>query len=164
MLKGEKPNCTRTVCRNAVGESCVWLICATTTSGCNSRRNVSMSVVLPAPISPVITTKPSVNQMVDSMYALARACCLLKYRNCGSGLRRNGNSWSLKSSKYMISGSLRDRSPVREMTVSSPLNQLYCFGERQIALRCAALEDGTVTQFAPRARLLAIVMKSQPLD
>ena len=32
-----------------------------------------MSAVLPAPISPVITTKPSVNQIVDSMYALARA-------------------------------------------------------------------------------------------
>src|SRR6202012_5130430 len=60
-----------------------------------------MSVVLPEPISPVITTKPSVNQMVDSMYALARACCLLRYRNCGSGLNRNGNSRSLNSSRYM---------------------------------------------------------------
>src|SRR5580698_1205199 len=68
---------------------------------CNSRRKVSMSVVLPEPISPVITTKPSVNQIVDSMYALARACCLLRYRNCGSGLSRNGNSRSLNSSRYM---------------------------------------------------------------
>ena len=33
---------------------------------------VSISVVLPEPISPVMTTKPSVNQIVDSMYALAR--------------------------------------------------------------------------------------------
>src|SRR5690242_4290361 len=60
-----------------------------------------MSVVLPEPISPVITTKPSVNQMVDSMYALARACCLLRYRNWGSGLSRNGSSLSLNRSRYM---------------------------------------------------------------
>src|ERR1700674_5019126 len=123
MLNGEKPNCTRTVCRNAVGDSWVWLICATTASVCISCRNVSINVVLPAPISPVITTKPSVNQIVDSMYALARACCLLKYRNCGSGLRRNGNSWSLKSSKYMDEGSLRDWPPIRELYGSGPLNQ-----------------------------------------
>src|SRR5882757_2528081 len=123
MLKGEKPNCTNTVCKNAVGESCVWLICATTTSLCSSRKNVSINVVLPAPISPVITTKPSVNQIVDSMYALARACCLLKYRNCGSGLRRNGNSWSLNSSKYIVYGSLRDWQPLREMADSCPLDR-----------------------------------------
>src|SRR5580698_3748961 len=106
MLKGEKPNCTRTVCRNAVGDNWVWLICATTASVCSSRRKVSIKVVLPAPISPVITTKPSVNQIVDSMYALARACCLLKYKNCGSGLKRNGSSCNLKSSKYIWLGSL----------------------------------------------------------
>src|SRR6202011_6039773 len=105
MLKGEKPNCTRTVCRNAVGESWVWLICATTASVCNSRKNVSINVVLPAPISPVITTNPSVNQIVDSMYALARACCFDRYRNSGSGLKRNGNSLSLKGSRYMGVGS-----------------------------------------------------------
>src|ERR1700733_5111396 len=103
MLKGEKPNCTSTVCKNAVGDSWVWVICATTASVCNSCKNVSIKVVLPAPISPVITTKPSVNQIVDSMYALARACCLLRYRNCGSGLRRNGNSRSLNNSRYMRS-------------------------------------------------------------
>src|ERR1700679_3587946 len=123
MSNGEKPNCTRTVCRNAVGDSWVWLICATTASVCNSRKNVSINVVLPAPISPVITTKPSVNQIVDSMYALARACCLLKYRNCGSGLRRNGNSWRLNSSKYMNEGSLRDWPPIREMYGSGPFDQ-----------------------------------------
>ena len=60
-----------------------------------------MRVVLPAPISPVITTNPSVNQMVDSMYALARAWCLLRYRYCGSGLSRKGRSLSLNSSMYM---------------------------------------------------------------
>jgi hypothetical protein len=48
------------------------LICATTTSLSISWRNVSISVVLPEPISPVMITNPSVNQMVDSMYALAR--------------------------------------------------------------------------------------------
>src|ERR1700691_5381391 len=117
MLKGEKPNCTRTVCRNAVGDNWVWLICATTASVCSSRKKVSIKVVLPGPISPVITTKPSVNQIVDSMYAFARACCLLRYRNCGSGLRRKGKSWSLNSSRYMDADSLRDRAPVREMMV-----------------------------------------------
>ena len=68
-------------CRNSIGETCVWLICATTTSFSSSLRKVSISVVLPEPISPVITTKPSVNQIVDSMYALARAWILLRYRN-----------------------------------------------------------------------------------
>ena len=69
---GLKPNCASSVCRNSVGEICVWLICATTTSCSSSFRNVSISVVLPEPISPVMTTNPSVNQIVDSMYALAR--------------------------------------------------------------------------------------------
>src|SRR3984885_6831763 len=124
MLKGVKPNCTRTVCRKAVGDSWVWLICATTASVCNSRKNVSINVVLPAPISPVITTKPSVNQIVDSMYALARACCLLKYRNCGSGLNRKGNSVSLKSSRYIAEDSLRDCRQVREMSGLGPFDPL----------------------------------------
>src|ERR1700722_3140073 len=150
MLKGENPNCTSTVCRNAVGDNWVWLICATTASVCSSRKNVSIKVVLPAPISPVITTKPSVNQIVDSMYALARACCLLRYRNCGSGLRRNGKSWSLKSSRYMTGASLRDWPAVREMSASGPLNQFQCTRESGIALRGTAFEDGAVAQFTPR--------------
>ena len=75
ILKGEKPNCTSTACRKSIAVTCVWLICATTTSEGTSFRKDSIRVVLPEPISPVITTKPSVNQMVDSMYALARACC-----------------------------------------------------------------------------------------
>ena len=75
ILKGEKPNWTSTDCRNSTAVTWVWLICATTTSESSWRRKLSMSVVLPEPISPVITTKPSVNQMVDSMYALARAWC-----------------------------------------------------------------------------------------
>src|SRR6201987_5276609 len=111
ILKGEKPNCTSTACRKSIADTWVWLICATTTSAGTSLRKDSISVVLPEPISPVITTKPSVNQMVDSMYALARACCLERYRNCGSGLKRNGNSLSLKGSRYMGVGSqpmLRD--------------------------------------------------------
>ncbi len=74
ILKGEKPNWTSTDCRNSTAFTCVWLICAMTTSESSWRRKLSMSVVLPAPISPVMTTNPSVNQMVDSMYALARAC------------------------------------------------------------------------------------------
>src|SRR3569833_4354512 len=101
ILKGEKPNCTRTACRKATADTCVWLICAITTSDWISFRKDSISVVVPEPISPVITTKPSVNLMVDSMYALARACCLDRYRDCGSGLRRNGSSFSLNGSRYM---------------------------------------------------------------
>ena len=60
-----------------------------------------MSVVLPEPMSPVITTKPSASQIVDSMYAFARACCLLANRNCGSGVSRNGGSVSWNSSQYI---------------------------------------------------------------
>src|ERR1700729_3965604 len=134
MLNGEKPNCTRTLCRNAVGDNCVWLICATIASLCSSRKKVSIKVVLPAPISPVITTKPSVNQMVDSMYALARACCLLRYKNCGSGLNRNGNSWSLNSSRYIPFVSL------------SPFDQFQCIGQRAVAVLWLALEDGAMAQ------------------
>ena len=67
MRNGLKPNCASSVCRNSITETWVWLICATTTSLSSSRRKVSISVVLPEPISPVMTTKPSVNQMVDSM-------------------------------------------------------------------------------------------------
>jgi hypothetical protein len=75
ILKGEKPNCASTDCRKSMAVTCVWLICATTTSAGTSFRKDSIRVVLPEPISPVMTTNPSVNQMVDSMYALARACC-----------------------------------------------------------------------------------------
>ena len=96
ILKGEKPNCTSTACRKSTALTWVWLICATTTSESSWRRKLSISVVLPEPISPVMTTKPSVNQMVDSMYALARAWAWDRYRNCGSGLSRNGSSRSLK--------------------------------------------------------------------
>src|SRR2546423_9827256 len=105
------PNCASAACRKSMADTCVWLICATATSAGTSLRKDSISVVLPEPISPVITTKPSVNQMVDSMYALARACCFDRYRNWGSGLSRNGNSLSLKGSRYMLVGSqpmLRD--------------------------------------------------------
>src|SRR4051812_11842297 len=101
ILKGEKPNCTSTDCRNSTALTWVWLICAMTTSESSWRRKLSMSVVLPEPISPVTTTKPSVNQIVDSMYALARAWARDRYRNCGSGLNRNGSSRSLKFSIYI---------------------------------------------------------------
>ena len=77
------------------------LICATTTSFSSSFRKVSIRVVLPEPISPVMTTKPSVNQIVDSMYALARAWCFDRYRNWGSGVSRKGSSCSLNSSRYI---------------------------------------------------------------
>ena len=60
-----------------------------------------MSVVLPEPMSPVMTTNPSASQIVDSMYALARACCLLANRNCGSGVSRKGGSVSWNSSQYI---------------------------------------------------------------
>ena len=67
MRNGLKPNATSTDCRNSVEDTWVWLICATSTSFSSSRRKVSINVVLPQPISPVMTTKPSVNQTVDSM-------------------------------------------------------------------------------------------------
>ena len=101
ILNGVKPNWTSTACRNSIGETWVCATWHTTTSFSSSRRKVSRSVVFPEPISPVITTKPSVNQMVDSMYALARAWCFDRYRNAGSGLSRNGNSVSWKWSRYM---------------------------------------------------------------
>ena len=106
ILKGEKPNWTSTDCRNSTALTWVWLICAMTTSESSWRRKLSMSVVLPEPISPVITTKPSVNQMVDSMYALARAWARDRYRNCGSGLSRNGSSRSLKFSMYIAAADI----------------------------------------------------------
>ena len=102
ILNGLKPNCASSVCRNSVGVTCVWFSCATTTFCSISRRNVSISVVLPEPISPVITTNPSVNQIVDSMYAFAREWIGLGYRKAGSGLSRNGRSVSLKWSRYMV--------------------------------------------------------------
>ena len=67
ILNGLKPNCTSTDCRNSSEDTWVWLICATMTSFCSSCRKVSISVVLPQPISPLITTKPSANHTVDSM-------------------------------------------------------------------------------------------------
>src|SRR6185436_3241556 len=101
ILKGEKPNCTSTDCRNSTAVTWVWLTWATTTSESSCRRKLSISVVLPEPISPVMTTNPSANQMVDSMYAFARACARDRNRNCGSGLSRNGGSRSLNISEYM---------------------------------------------------------------
>src|SRR5215470_5406841 len=154
ILKGEKPNCTSTACRKSIAETWVWLICATTTSAGTSLRKDSMSVVLPAPISPVITTKPSVNQMVDSMYALARACCFERYRNCGSGLKRNGNSLSLKGSRYMDVGSqpmLRDANAHPQILEQRP--------SAGVAGRRARLDHRAMAHLAPRAGLLAVVVK-----
>jgi hypothetical protein len=76
-------------------------MCASTMSSGSSARKLSMRVVLPEPMSPVMTTNPSESQIVDSMYALARECCLLANRNCGSGVSRNGGSVSWNSSQYM---------------------------------------------------------------
>src|SRR5215470_7332813 len=154
ILNGENPNCTSTACRKSIAETWVWLICATTTSAGTSLRNDSMSVVLPEPISPVITTKPSVNQMVDSMYALARACCFERYRNCGSGLKRNGNSLSLKGSRYMGVGShpmLRDANAHPQI-----------FEQRSgagVTGRRTRLDQRAMTHLAPRPRPLAIIVE-----
>src|SRR5690606_1129109 len=57
----------------------------------------------------VITTNPSVNQMVDSMYALARAWARDRNRNCGSGLSRNGSSRSLKVSMYIAACDITEK-------------------------------------------------------
>src|SRR5262250_1266923 len=154
MRNGWKPNCTSTLCRNSMADTCVWLICATTTSFSSSLRKVSISVVLPEPISPVITTKPSVNQMVDSMYALARACCLLRYRNCGSGLKRNGNSLSLKGSRYMGVGShpmLRDANAHPQIFEQRSGAGVTGHGTR--------LDHRAMTHLAPRPGPLAIIME-----
>src|SRR6516162_1755359 len=159
ILKGENPNCTSTACRKSMAETWVWLICATTTSAGTSFRNDSMSVVLPEPISPVITTKPSVNQMVDSMYALARACCFERYRNCGSGLKRNGNSLSLKGSRYIDVGSqpmLRDANAHPQILEQRP--------SAGVAGRRARLDHRTVAHLASRAGPLAVVVKVQARD
>ena len=67
MRNGRKPNWLSTACRNCTAVIWVWAMRATVTDSSSSERNFSISVVLPAPISPVITTKPSVNQTVDSM-------------------------------------------------------------------------------------------------
>src|SRR5256884_6452125 len=157
ILKGEKPNCTSTACRKSMADTCVWLICATTTSAGTSLRKDSISVVLPEPISPVITTKPSVNQMVDSMYALARACCFDRYRNWGSGLSRNGNSLSLKGSRYMLVGSqpmLRDANADGQILEQASRASVTPGGGR--------LDDGAVTHLAPGAPLLAVVVQVHP--
>jgi hypothetical protein len=94
LRNGLNPNSTSNACKNSTGESWVWLMWASAMSFGSSERNASISVVLPEPISPVMTTNPSASQIVDSMYAFARACCLLANRNCGSGVRRNGGSVS----------------------------------------------------------------------
>src|SRR2546423_12210175 len=139
------PNCASAACRKSMADTCVWLICATATSAGTSLRKDSISVVLPEPISPVITTKPSVNQMVDSMYALARACCFDRYRNWGSGLSRNGNSLSLKGSRYMLVGSqpmLRDANADGQILEQASRASVTAGGGRP--------DDGAVTHPAPR--------------
>src|SRR6266853_2110880 len=159
ILKGEKPNCTSTACRKSMADTWVWLICATTTSAGTSLRKDSISVVLPEPISPVITTKPSVNQMVDSMYALARACCFDRYRNWGSGLSRNGNSLSLKGSRYMLVDSqpmLRDANADGQILEQAPRASVTQGGGR--------LDHGAVTHLAPGPRLLAVVVQVHPIE
>ena len=60
-------------------------------------------MVLPEPISPVITTKPSVNQMVDSMYALARAWCLRQVQELRVRAQPERQLLQLESSRYMRS-------------------------------------------------------------
>src|SRR5256884_4349393 len=157
--RGERPSCTSTACRKSMADTCVWLICATTTSAGTSLRKDSISVVLPEPISPVITTKPSVNQMVDSMYALARACCFDRYRNWGSGLSRNGNSLSLKGSRYMLVDSqpmLRDANADGQILEQAARARVAPGGGR--------LDHGAVTHLAPGPRLLAVVVQVHPLE
>src|SRR5439155_1626938 len=58
-LNGLSPKSTSIACRNSTSSSCVWNIFATTTFSSSSDRTFWISVVLPQPISPVITTKPS---------------------------------------------------------------------------------------------------------
>src|SRR5215469_3078057 len=159
ILKGEKPNCTSTAWRKSIADTCVWLIWATTTSVCTSLRKDSMSVVFPEPISPVMTTKPSVNQMVDSMYALARACCFERYRNCGSGLSRKGSSLSLKGSRYMGVGSqamLRDANAHGQILEQASRPGITGGG--------GALHQSAMANLTPRARSFAVVVQMHPVE
>src|SRR6187402_3041653 len=170
ILKGENPNCTSTDCRNSTAVTCVWLICAITTSESSWRRKLSISVVLPAPISPVMTTKPSVNQMVDSMYAFARACARDRNRNCGSGLSRNGNSRSLKFSRYMAAQDITGKQapgaclPGVVLPFCEPGRAVYARQDPecpQVPLARGGLVDRDVPEFAPRTRRLAVVVPVQ---
>src|SRR3974377_2217692 len=92
--------------------------------------------------------------MVDSMYALARACCFERYRNCGSGLKRNGNSLSLKGSRYMDVGS----QPMLRDANAHPQILEQCPGTG-VAGRRARRHYGAMAHLAPRAGLLAVVVK-----
>src|SRR5688572_7363571 len=157
ILKGVNPNCTSTACRNSIGETCVWATWATTTSLSSSRRNVSSSVVLPEPISPVITTKPSVNQIVDSMYALARAWCFDRYRNAGSGLSRNGSSVSWKCSRYMSSYRLAQRK-WRLMRGNQSASQLL---RDPVPQGPSGGDDRHVAELAARPFRLAVIVPVQ---
>src|SRR4029077_5759741 len=156
ILKGEKPNWASTACRKSIAVTCVWLICATTTSAGTSLRKDSIRVVLPEPISPVMRTKPSVNQIVDSMYALARACCFDRYRNCGSGLSRNGNSLSLKGSRYMRVGS---QPMLRDAHAGGQILEEY--QRPGVAAGRGRLHQGAMADLATRPGLLAIIMQMQ---
>src|SRR3984893_17902985 len=164
ILKGEKPNCTSTACRKSMADTWVWLICATTTSDGASLRKDSISVVLPEPISPVITTKPSVNQMVDSMYALARACCFDRYRNWGSGLSRNGNSLSLKGSRYIRAGSARRCYGMRLRDANADGQSLQQAPRAGVTPHGGRLDYGAVTHLAPGPRPLAVVVQVHALQ
>src|SRR5258708_16719726 len=88
------------------------------------------------------------------MYALARACCFERYRNWGSGLSRNGNSLSLKGSRYMGESGvamLRDAYGHGQITRQPPRARIAQGGGR--------LDERAVTQLAARAGALAVVVQ-----
>ena len=76
--------------------SVVWTIRAVTYCEPSSRRAVLSTVVLPVPISPVMTTKLSWFISAKRTLAAARECCPVMNRNLGSGARSNGRQFSWK--------------------------------------------------------------------
>src|SRR4051812_3505993 len=64
-------------------------------------RKARTSVVLPEPISPVMTQKPACPVKLYSSRLRPMACRLLRNRNSGSGSRLNGLFFRLKNASYI---------------------------------------------------------------
>ena len=118
-------------------------------------------MVLPEPISPVITTKPSVNQMVDSMYALARACCLRQVQELR--VRAEPERQFLEFERLEVHASL-DVTRDRCYGMRTPDGQIRASRRRARASRRGRgrLDERAMADLAPRPRLLAVVVQVQP--
>ncbi len=95
------------------------------------------------------------------MYALARACCLVRYRNCGSGLSRKGSSLSLNRSRYMaVLGRPTDLSGIAECPGlrSTDEQRRMPAGRAPAAVRSTKRQ---VPELAARAGRFAVVVQVQ---